>query len=102
MLSDHGERSKNRSKAEDFLIQELAGGMEIPCKELYERAEEMGISRKVLWLVKDKLGVVARKEGYQGSWVWSLPNKTVPNDSEISKIPIDSQINIGTFEESLI
>ena len=102
VLSDHGERSKNRSKAEVFLIQELAGGMEIPCKELYERAEEMGISRKVLWLVKDKLGVVARKEGYQGSWVWSLPNKTVPNDSETSKIPIDSQINIGTFEESLI
>ena len=74
-------------------MEELAVGMAILFKELYERAEEMGISRKVLWLVKDKLGVVARKEGYQGSWVWSMPNKTVPKDS---------QINIGTFEESLI
>ena len=62
----------------------------------------MGISRKVFWLVKDKLGVVARKEGYQGQWVWSLPIETVPKDYETSKIPIDSQINIGTFEESLI
>ena len=102
VLIDQGVRSENRGKAEEFLMNELADGLEIPSNELYKRAEDMGISPKVLWSIKDKLGVQARKKGYQGQWYWSLPNKTVPNDSETSKIPIDSQINIGTFEESLI
>ena len=102
VLIDQGVRSENRGKAEEFLMNELADGLEIPSNELYKRAEDMGISKKVLWSIKDKLGVQVRKKGYQGQWYWSLPNKTVPNDSETSKIPIDSQINIGTFEESLI
>ena len=102
VLIHQGVRSENRGKAEEFLMNELADGLEIPSNELYKRAEDMGISKKVLWSIKDKLGVQARKKGYQGQWYWSLPNKTVPNDSETSKIPIDSQINIGTFEESLI
>ena len=102
VLIDQYVRSENRGKAEEFLMNELADGLEIPSNELYKRAEDMGISKKVLWSIKDKLGVQVRKKGYQGQWYWSLPNKTVPNDSEISKIPIDSQINIGTFEESLI
>ena len=102
VLIDQCVRSENRGKAEEFLMNELADGLEIPSNELYKRAEDMGISPKVLWSIKDKLGVQARKKGYQGQWYWSLPNKTVPNDSETSKIPIDSQINIGTFEESLI
>ena len=31
-------KSSNRKIAEDFLIQELGGGGEIPCKQLYQRA----------------------------------------------------------------
>ena len=102
VLIDQGVRSENRGKAEEFLMNELADGLEIPSNELYKRAEDMGISKKVLWSIKDKLGVQVRKKGYQGPWLWSLPNETVSKDSETSKVPIDSQINIGTFEESLI
>ena len=79
-------------------MNELADGLKTSNNELYKRAEDMGISKKVLWSIKDKLGVQVRKKGYQAQCYLSLPNKTVPNDYETSKIPIDSQINIGTFE----
>ena len=74
VLIDQCVRSENRGKAEEFLMNELADGLEIPSNELYKRAEDMGISPKVLWTIKDKLGVQAEKKGYQGQWYWSLPN----------------------------
>ena len=100
VLSVQG-RSENRGIAEDFLLQELAEGNEVPSKELYERAKEMGISQKVLWSAKEKIGVFARKAGFKGGWVWSLPFETTPEDSQPPKIPEDSIINNGNLRESL-
>ena len=48
---------QNRGKSEEFLMNELADGLEIPSNELYKRTEDMGISKKVLWSIKDKLGM---------------------------------------------
>ena len=70
VLIHQGVRSENRGKAEEFLMNELVDGLEIPSNELYRRAEDMGISPKVLWSIKDKLGVQVRKKGYQGPWLW--------------------------------
>lgn len=67
-------RSSHHIKTENFLLQELAEGCEVSCNELYEKAEKLGISRKTLRTVKNKIKVDTRKDGYQGQWLWSLPN----------------------------
>ena len=100
VLSDHVGRLDNRGNAENFLLQELAGGLKIPCKELYKRAEEMGISPKVLWTVKDKIGVQANKVDFKGGWVWHLPLEVIPEDYLPPKIPEDSQSNNSNLGES--
>jgi hypothetical protein len=48
------------------------GGVE--SAELFAKADDAGLSRRVLYLAKDKLGVKARKSGYQGAWVWYVPD----------------------------
>ena len=91
-------KAENRLFAESFLREELKEGYEIPCKELYERAEEHGISKKVLWNTKVKIGVKARKSGFNEGWVWYLPIDADNEDSQNTKIPEDSLIqnrNLG-------
>ena len=100
VLSEQVGRPDNQGNAENFLLQELAGGLKIPCKELYERAEEMGISRKVLWTVKDKIGVQANKVDFKGGWIWHLPLEVNPEDYQPPKIPKDSQTNNRNLGES--
>ena len=90
VLSTQGGNSENRAFAESFLKEELKDGFEIPCKGLYERAEEHGISRKVLWKMKDKIGAKALKSGFNEGWVWYLPIDANIEDSQNTKIPEDS------------
>ena len=56
--------SNNRKIAEDILIQELGGGGAIPCKQLYQKAEDQGISKKVLWSASKRLDVKLAKSGF--------------------------------------
>ena len=97
VLSTQGGKSENRAFAEGFLREELKDGFEIPCKGLYERAEEHGISRKVLWNMKDKIGVKANKSGFTEGWVWYLPIEADNEDSQNTKIPEGSQIQNGNL-----
>ncbi len=90
VLSTQGGKSENRAFAESFLKEELKDGFEIPCKGLYERAEEHGISKKVLWNMKEKIGVKAHKAGFNEGWVWYLPVDADNEDSQNTKIPEDS------------
>jgi len=90
ILSTQGDKSENRAFAESFLREELKDGIEIPCKGLYERAEEHRISSKVLWKMKEKIGAKARKTGYEGGWVWYMPIDADYEDSQNTKIPEDS------------
>ena len=80
VLSVQG-RPDNREAAKDFLLQELAEESEVPCKNLYEKAGKQGISQKVLWSVKDKIGVKAKKDGFKGGWFWYLPFSPTLEDS---------------------
>ena len=84
VLSVQG-RPDNREAAKDFLLQELAEESEVPCKNLYEKAGKQGISQKVLWSVKDKIGVRARKGGFKVGWFWNLPFRPTPEDSLLSE-----------------
>jgi len=74
-------RSSNRKIAEDFLIQELGGGGAIPCKQLYHKAEDQGISKKVLWSASKRLDVKVNKGGFEEGWLWQLPSEISPEDS---------------------
>ena len=61
--------SNNRKIAEDILIQELGGGGAIPCKQLYQKAEDQGISKKVLWSASKRLDVKVDKSGFKDGWL---------------------------------
>ena len=67
--------------AEDFLMEELGDGAEIPCKHLYRKAEDKGISNKVLWPAANKLKVKKDKGGFNVGWLWQLPKEISPEDS---------------------
>ena len=77
-------QSKQFNETEDILIQELGGGGAIPCKQLYQKAEDQGISKKVLWSAAKRLNVKvdmvdSTTDGY-GNLLWKYPPK-IPEDS---------------------
>ena len=74
-------KSSNRKIAEDILIQELGGGGAIPCKQLYHKAEDQGISKKVLWSASKRLDVKVDKGGFEEGWLWQIPSEISPEDS---------------------
>ena len=74
-------RSSNRKIAEDILIQELGGGGAILCKQLYQKAEDQDISKKVLWSAAKRLNVKEDKGGFNNGWLWQLALELSPVDS---------------------
>jgi hypothetical protein len=115
VLTTQGGKAENKLFAEEFLREELKDGFEIPSNELYKRAEEHGISPKVLWNTKDKIGAKACKKGFNKGWVWYLPIVTDNEDSQNTKIPevslihkrnlggilAKSESSHGTFKETI-
>ena len=79
----------NNDAAENFLLEALEDGSEIPAKEINSEGLELGFSTKVLWKAKEKIGVKSRKMGVKEGWCWYLPAKIIPQD--YPKIPEDSQ-----------
>ena len=52
--------SKQFRETEDILIQELGGGGTIPYKQLYQKAEDQDISKKVLLVCCEKIECESR------------------------------------------
>ena len=73
--------SKQFRETEDILIQELGGGGTIPCKQLYQKAEDQDISKKVLWSAAKRLNVKVDKGGFNDGWLWQLALEISPEDS---------------------
>lgn len=69
--TDSEERSA-REDAADFLRVELAEDPQ-PVKELKERATGLGLSWRTVERAKRNLGVLAEKSGFNGPWIWRLP-----------------------------
>ncbi len=57
--------------ATDFLRDILTDG-EVEAKEVLREAKAAGIAERTLHRAKKVLGVIIRKEGYQGKWTWTL------------------------------
>ena len=74
-------QSKQFKETEDILIQELGGGGTIPYKQLYQKAEDQDISKKVLWSAAKRLNVKLDKGGFKDGWLWQLPLEISPEDS---------------------
>jgi putative DNA primase/helicase len=74
-------KSSCTSEAEAWLEDVLSQGA-IPASELKTSADAEGIKPRTLDRVKEKLGVIARREGFAGGrWVWDLP-RTAPTSAK--------------------
>jgi putative DNA primase/helicase len=62
-------------EARDFLLDRLEGGRQVKADDLFEEAEQNGISKVTLRRAKKKLGVKSRKTlgKFDGAWTWELP-----------------------------
>ena len=62
-------------EARDFLFERLEGGRQVKADDLFEEAEQTGISKVTLRRAKKKLGVKSRKTPgkFDGEWTWELP-----------------------------
>jgi putative DNA primase/helicase len=61
-----------RDEAKKFLADILANGPVIKA-EIQDAADANGISERTLFRAKSELGVMAKKDGSNGTWTWRLP-----------------------------
>ena len=61
-----------RDEAKKFLTDTLANGPVLKA-EIEDAADANGISERTLFRAKGELGVMARKDGPNGTWTWRLP-----------------------------
>jgi len=88
---DHEERSE-REMAKDFLRDELADGP-VPVATLLRTASGYDISKSTLRRAAGDLHVRKAKQGYQGAWLWSLPEDPVGAEASQDTRPQD----VSTF-----
>lgn len=55
------------------VLREILSGGPLSAKTVKDEARDAGISERTLWRAKKTLGVVAKKAGFGGGWVWELP-----------------------------
>jgi putative DNA primase/helicase len=63
-------------EATAFLLEEL-GSEEVAAKTVISTAKQIGIAEKTLRRAANELRVKKAKTGFDGSWVWSLPDRKV-------------------------
>ncbi|MBK9129160.1 MAG: AAA family ATPase [Phycisphaerales bacterium] len=61
-------------RAAEWLADALADGPQ-PARELFERAERVGIAARTLKRAKARVRALAVKGGFGGGWVWRLPQE---------------------------
>ena len=77
-----------RSRASEWLLQQLADGDPRPASEMWEMAKKEGLSKKTVYRAKVELGVISARLGGladQGAWYWSLPATKVVTATENSQ-----------------
>lgn len=77
MQQDRGWKSPLKDKAEEFLKDLLANG---PRKQadIDEAAEESFHAPRTIRRAAETLGVIKKKDGMTGGWLWRLPNVSSP------------------------
>ena len=83
------------SEARMFLEMDLAHGAVLQ-KEVFERASAIGIAERTLRRAQKILGVKAVKSGFDGGWIWSLPDAKMANHpQDDQQKPVDIFGTIG-------
>jgi hypothetical protein len=72
LVQTSAEQRSERATAREFLVETLRHGP-VEGRKVEARAEELDIKHTTLWRAKDDLGVISKKAGFSGGWVWELP-----------------------------
>lgn len=86
---DDGERGA-KTDAMDVLRTILADGP-MSAADVKREAAQAGVAERTLRRAKDALGVIVRKDGYQGQWLWELPEAPSTEGHESPKVAKDDQ-----------
>lgn len=73
-IDDTGNKSTGRIDEAAKWLQERLGNADISSTTIFEEGKQKGFSRGLLYRTKEKLGIKARKLGFDGntSWFWRL------------------------------
>lgn len=72
------------TEAQDFLVLTLSSGS-MPVSEIEEKAHGAGITFSAVKRASAQLGILKQKNGFQGSWLWSLPKSHKENKESVSR-----------------
>jgi putative DNA primase/helicase len=93
-----GPAPEGKDAAAEWLLVELADGP-CPSQSLFMAAHEEGISKRTLQRAKSALGIHARKTGFDGHWIWELPEEGHTEPQEDNLTPLEEtgalQVNCG-------
>ena len=73
MQQDRGRQAPDREQAEKFLREVLASGPVKQSEIKDEAVNGRGFAWATVRRAQNKLGVISKKEGLAGGWVWQLP-----------------------------
>tara|TARA_R110000868_G_scaffold313316_6_gene574310 strand:- start:3649 stop:5511 length:1863 start_codon:yes stop_codon:yes gene_type:complete len=101
--NDDPDDLEERRAGYEWLQDRLANGP-VAKRDLDREAKQQGISPKSLRTLKRKLSVTARKDGYEGGWMWELPSiEDAPSRSGTTEGAQDARIQcagpLGTFDD---
>ena len=96
----------DEADGKDMLLGELASDSWTPADVACKPLRDAGFSKKQIWSLSKKMGVIRKRGGYQGAFYWRLPGGEDPDlptrnaiDSSIDSI--DSSLKEGESLESM-
>lgn len=80
-----GEERSAREEAKDFLRVALRNGPR-EAQEVKEEAEKVGVTERTLRRARNELDVKLSRDGYQGPWLWTLPDNNAGQEEHVATI----------------
>ena len=92
LLTDPSEELDDTSDASKLLQAELVADNWTPSETACKPLKDAGFTKKQIWTASKKLGVIRKKSGMEGGWLWRLPAVGLEDSAEGSK---DSNVRNG-------
>lgn len=95
LLAEQDSSPSALDEAREVIAEVLADGP-LPAMEARRAIKERGVADRTMWRARKLAGVVARKDGMKGGWLWELPS-----DAETAKTTDTLFIGgLGTLRDS--